>query len=61
VFAYRMDAPGDVVVVAVNRADGTNTVSGIPDGDWVDALSGATFSGPEVDVPGRSTLVLTPQ
>lgn len=61
VFAYRMDAPGDVVVVAVNRADGTNTVSGIPDGDWVDALTGATFSGPEVDVPGRSTLVLTPQ
>ncbi len=59
-FAYTMAAPGDVVHVAVNRSDTTQTVGELPDGDFVDELSGAMFSGPSVSVPARSALVLVP-
>ena len=59
-FAYTMAAPGDVLHVAVNRSDGTQTVDGLPDGEFVDELSGGMFSGPSVSVPARSALILVP-
>ncbi len=58
--AYRVEAPGDVVVVAVNRSDAPLAVSGVPDGDWRDELAGGSFTGPEVMVPARGSLILVP-
>jgi glycosidase len=59
-FAYTVSTPGDVVLVAVNRSDGNQTVDGLPDGELVDELTGGMFSGPSVSVPPRSALVLVP-
>ncbi len=67
--SYVMElAIGDVeldetVYVALNRADGANTVGGLPDGSYLDELSGDTVmvSGGAVDVPARSLRVLVPQ
>ncbi|MEM6991245.1 MAG: alpha-amylase family glycosyl hydrolase [Myxococcota bacterium] len=61
VIAYRVEAPGDVVVVAINRADSESAVDGIPKGTWRDVLSDASFSGPDVMVPARTALVLVPE
>jgi glycosidase len=59
-FAYSMTTPGDVVHVAVNRSDSMQTVGGLPEGEFIDELSGGNFSGPSVTVPARSALVLVP-
>lgn len=59
--AYRVEAPGDALVVAVNRGDSPNAVDGIGDGMWRDALTDEVFTGPQVMVPARSTLILLPE
>jgi glycosidase len=59
-FAYTMTAPGDVLHVLVNRSDSAASVSGVPEGDYVDELGGGAFSGGSVMVPARSALVLVP-
>jgi glycosidase len=57
-FAYTMTAPGDVLHVLVNRSDSAESVSDVPEGEYVDELGGGTFSGGSVMVPARSALVL---
>jgi glycosidase len=67
-FAYSMElATGgeldETVFVAINRADGANDVGGIPDGSYLDELSGETVmvEGGTVSVPARWLRVLVPQ
>lgn len=61
VMAYRVEAPGDALIVAINRADTASTVSGIPEGMWRDELTGTSWTGPDVTVPPRAALVLVPE
>jgi glycosidase len=67
-FAYRMElATGgeldEIVFVAVNRADGSNDVGGLPDGSYLDELTGEsmTVTGGAVSVPARWIRVLVAQ
>jgi glycosidase len=58
-WVYRMTGctgAGDVVV-AINRADGANTVT-LPDGSYDDLLTGGTASGGSTSLPARSFRVL---
>jgi len=58
-WVYRMTGctgAGDVVV-AINRADGPNSVT-IPDGSYDDLVSGGTASGGSTSLPARSFRVL---
>jgi glycosidase len=57
-FAYSVAFGGDTVWVALNRGDTAASVGGLPDGDFVDELTGETVSGPSPMVPGRSARVL---
>jgi glycosidase len=60
-FAYDMTYQADKVIVAVNRGDAPQMVSGIPAGAYNELLSGTTVSGPSLNVPARSSLVLVPK
>jgi glycosidase len=60
VLVYKMSTSGDTVFVAINRADGERTASGLP-GSATDLLSGKTVGGPSAPVPARGALVLVPQ
>jgi glycosidase len=57
-FAYVVEGAGDALWVAINRADAPRTVDGLPAASFTDELSGASFSGPALEVPARSALVL---
>jgi glycosidase len=57
-FAYEVTFGADLVIVALNRGDAEQAVGGLPSGDFVDELTGSAVSGPSVDVPPRSALVL---
>jgi glycosidase len=56
--AYSMTEGGDVVVVVVNRGDGSANVGGLPAGSYVDALDNSSHTGSSVSVPARSTRIL---
>ena len=56
---FKMTQGADVVWIAVNRGDSSQTVSGLPSGSLHDELSGATINGPSPSVPARSSLILT--
>jgi glycosidase len=56
---YRMTLGADVVWVAINRADGAQSVSGLPSGTLHDLLGGGTVSGPSFSLPARSSMILT--
>jgi glycosidase len=58
--AYQLQDGTDVVVVAINRGDGSANVSGIPGGSYVDELDGSSHQGPTVSVPARSARILSP-
>lgn len=58
-FTYSMTFGGDEVFVVINRADSPRSAEGLPDAELTDGLSGAVVSGPTVDVPARSALVLS--
>lgn len=67
-FSYRMQLSGageldETVFVAINRADGANDVGGLPDGSYLDEMTGdmVTVSGGVVSVPARWLRVLVPQ
>lgn len=67
-FSYRMElATGgeldETVFVAINRADASNAVGGLPDGRYLDELSGesVTVSGGTTSVPARWLRVLVAQ
>jgi hypothetical protein len=66
--SYRMQLSGageldETVFVAINRADGQNDVGGLPDGSYLDELTGTmvTVSGGAVSVPARWLRILVPQ
>lgn len=56
--AYTMTYQADTVTVVINRSDGDKSVSGVPSGALTDLLTGAAVSGPTVNVPARSAVVL---
>ena len=55
---YSVAFGGDVLWIALNRADAASVAGGLPDEELVDLLGGGTFSGPSVMVPARSAFVL---
>ncbi len=59
-FVYSMTYGADVVYVAINRADATRTVSGLPSGNLQDLLSGQSVMGPSMDLPARTSMILVP-
>jgi glycosidase len=56
---YKMSEGTDVVYVAVNRGDGAQSASGLPSGALKDLLGGSTVSGPTVNLPARTAMILT--
>jgi hypothetical protein len=56
--AYAMTGAGETVYVADNRGDGAAQVGGFPAGALTDLLTGASVTGPSVDVPARSSRIL---
>jgi hypothetical protein len=56
---YSVTFEDDAVWVALNRADTVNAAGGLPEGDFVDELTGDMHAGPTAMVPARSALVLT--
>ena len=56
--AYEMKDASETVYVAINRGDAAADVSGVPDGSYLDALSGDMVGGGTVNVPARSARVL---
>lgn len=57
-FTYSVTFGGDVVWVAINRADGANSAGGLPSKDLVDELTVEMVTGPSVMVPATSARVL---
>ena len=60
-FVYAMDLGADSVYVALNRADAERSAGGLPGGDYEDLLTGQVVSGPSVELPARTSMVLVPQ
>jgi len=58
---YSVSGGGNTVYVALNRADGNRTASGLPGGSFQDLLTGAVVAGPSVELPARTSLVLVAQ
>ena len=58
--AYKMQAGADIVYVAINRGDGATGIGGLPSGSFTDAITGSAQSGPTVQVPARSAVILVP-
>jgi len=57
---YKMQDGADVVYVAVNRADGAQTVNNLPGGTLTDEVDGSTHQGPSLSIPARTARVLVP-
>jgi glycosidase len=57
-FAYVVEGAGDALWVAVNRADAPRMVDNLPAAEFTDELAGGSFTGPAIEVPARSALVL---
>lgn len=58
-WAYKMTSGSDVVFVVVNRSDSSKQVDNLPGGALTDQLNGGTVTGPSVQVPARTSMVLT--
>ena len=56
-YSYKMVTAGDTVFVVLNRGDAAQQAPGLPDGDYVDLLSGAPVHSP-ISIQPRSALVL---
>ena len=59
-WAYKMTDGTDTVYVLLNRGDGPKTFGNLPSGSFTDAISGQTFTGPNVLVDARSFRLLVP-
>jgi glycosidase len=57
VIVYRMSTTGDVVYVVLNRGDAAQPAPGLPNGTYVDAVTGETLAAP-LTVPPRTGLLL---
>ena len=55
---YQLTSDGDTVLVAINRADASASLSGLPAGTWQDLMGGADVAGTSVDVAARGVRVL---
>ena len=58
--AYRMYLGSDSVYVVVNRSDSDAAVDSLPAASLTDELTGASFTGPSITVPARTSLILVP-
>lgn len=56
--AYKMAVDGETVFVVVNRSDTQQSVGGLPGGSLNELIGGTTVSGPTVNVPPRSSMIL---
>ncbi len=45
-------------MVVVNRGDSQQSVGGLPGGAMTDLMTDAAVSGPQVNVPARSSMIL---
>ncbi len=57
--AYKMVHPMETVYVVINRGDGQDSVSGLPSGTLTNQLTGQTVTGPTVNIPARTSMILT--
>jgi glycosidase len=55
---YQMTSGQDTVLVAINRADASASLGGLPAGTWQDLMGGADAAGTTVDVAARGVRVL---
>ncbi len=60
VLVYQMADGSDTVDVAINRSDSQQSASGLPNGPLTDQLTGNQVTGPTIQLPPRSAMVLTP-
>ena len=60
VAVYEMSAPGDRVLVALNRGDAAAPATGLTPGDYVDEVTGEPWRAP-LSIPPRTGLVLVPR
>jgi len=60
VMVFKMTAPGDTVFVTLNRGDGAQGATGLPSGNYKDAVTGAAVTAP-LQIPPRTGLVLVAQ
>lgn len=58
---YSLTAGSETVYVAINRADSTRSVSGLPGGSYSDLLGGGSVAGPSFDLPARTSMILVAQ
>jgi glycosidase len=56
--AYQMQHAEGSVYVLINRADVANPVSGLPAGNYEDLLTQQQVTGPQVQLPPRSSMIL---
>ncbi len=56
--AYKMTSVEETVYVVVNRGDSQQSVGGLPGGAMTNLLTDAAVSGPSVNVPARSAMIL---
>jgi glycosidase len=57
--AYKMVHPMETVYVAINRGDTQGSVSGLPSGNLTNLLNNQTVTGPTLNIPPRSSMILT--
>ncbi|HRI70944.1 MAG TPA: alpha-amylase family glycosyl hydrolase, partial [Polyangium sp.] len=57
--AYKMVHPMETVYVVINRGDGQDSVSGLPNGTLTNQLTGQTVTGPTINIPARTSMILT--
>ena len=60
VVTYEMRAPGDTVIVVLNRSDTAQAAVGVPAGSYDELVTQQAVSAP-LSVPARSALILTPR
>jgi glycosidase len=56
--AYKMVHPMETVYVAINRGNQQGSVSGLPSGSLTNLLTGQTVTGPTLNLPARSSMIL---
>lgn len=56
--AYKMVHSMETVYVAINRGDSQGSVSGLPSGSLTNLLTAQTVTGPTLNLPPRSSMIL---
>jgi glycosidase len=58
--AYKMTSAEETVHVVVNRSDSQQAIGGLPAGAMTNLLTGSSVTGPSINVPARSAMILVP-